>query len=106
MFSDLGRIMKMAGQMKFRMPEIQQKLADARFTAQSGGAVTASVNGKMQLVDVKIDRSAIGDPMADVEMLEDLIKTAVSAAQAKAADAATEAMKELTGGIDIPGLTL
>jgi DNA-binding YbaB/EbfC family protein len=106
MFGDLGKIMKMAGQMKSKMPEIQQKLADAQFTAQSGGAVTATVNGKMELVDVKIDRDAIGDLAGDLEMLEDLIRTAVSAAQAKAAHAATEAMKELTGGIDIPGLTL
>ena len=58
----------------------------------------------MGLVDVKIDPAALSDDRMDAEMLEDLIKAAVSAAQRLAADAAAEAMKELTGGIDIPGL--
>jgi len=106
MLGDLGKIMKMAGQMKSKMPEIQQKLADAKFTAKSGGVISATVNGKMELVDVKIDRGQIGDLGGDVEMLEDLIKAAVSAAQQKAALAAAEAMKDLAGEIGIPGLTL
>lgn len=105
MFGDLGKMMKIAGQMKAKMPEMREKLATSEYTADAGGGVVkATVNGNMGLVDVKIDPAALSDDQMDAEMLEDLIKAAVSAAQRLAADAAAEAMKELTGGIDIPGL--
>jgi DNA-binding protein YbaB len=62
----------------------------------------ARVNGRMEIVDVKIDPSVLAD--GDVEMLQDLIKAAASAAQAQAAAAGAAALKELTGGMEIPGL--
>lgn len=103
MFGDIGKIMKMASEFKTRMPEVQQQLENSAFTAEAGGGVvSATVNGKMSLLDVKIDKSAIED--GDVEMLEDLIKAAISAAQAKAAEAAKAAMEEITGGMSIGGL--
>ena len=67
-----------------------------------GGAVRATVNGNMALADVTIDKEILAD--GDVEMLADVIKAAVAAAQAQAAEATRQAMKELTGGMDIPGL--
>lgn len=103
MFGNLGKMMKMAGQMQEKMPEMQQKLADSRFTAEAGGgAVSATVDGKMQLTDVKIRPDVLDQ--AEAEMIEDMIKAAVSSAQRQAAEAASEAMKELTGGMEIPGL--
>ena len=104
MFGDLGKIMRIAGQMKTKMPEVQAALEASEYTAEAGGAVKATVNGKLAVTDVKIHPEAIGDLASDVEMLEDLIKAAIAAAQRKAAEAAAEAMKELTGGMDIPGL--
>jgi len=104
MFGDIGKLMKLAGQMKSGMPEMQAQLASSEYSAQAGGAVTAIVNGRMSVVDIQIDRDAFSELSGDVDMLEDLIKAAVSAAQNKAADAAAEAMKKLTGGMDIPGL--
>ena len=107
MFGDLGKIMKIVGQMKAKMPEVREKLANSQYTAEAGGGVVrATVNGKMELVDLKISSEALADPelSADVEMLEDLIKAAIATAQQKAANAADEAMKELTGGMDISGL--
>ncbi len=101
MFGDLGKIMKIAGQMKEKMPEMQEKLLASEFTAQAGGgAVSATVNGKLALVDIKISPEAL----TDGEMLGDLIKAAITAAQQQAAEAAAEAMKELTGGMNIPGM--
>jgi hypothetical protein len=101
---NLGKMMQLASEMKTKMPELQKKLAETEYTADAGGGIVqATVTGKLQMVDVKIDPSVVSD--GDVEMLEDLIKAAVSAAQAKAADAAAEAMKELTGGMEIPGMT-
>lgn len=82
---------------------MQARLAAAEFSADAGGGVvSATVNGKMQLVGLKIAKEVLAD--GDAAMLEDLIRAAVSAAQAKAAAATAEAMKDLTGGISIPGL--
>ena len=105
MFGNLAKMMKLAGEMKTKMPELQAKLAASEYTAEAGGgAVRATVSGKLQLVDLKIDKSVLADDDVDVEMLEDLIKAAVSSAQTDAAEAAKQAMTELTGGIEIPGL--
>ena len=103
MFGDLGKIMKLVGEMKTRLPELKQKLENSTYTADAGGGmVTATVTGKCQLVDIKLDKDLLAE--VDVEMLEDLISAAVGAAQEKAVAAAREAMAELTGGMDIPGL--
>jgi hypothetical protein len=103
MFGNLGKMMKIAGQMKEKMPEMQEKLANSTYTADAGGgAVSATVSGKMQLVDLTIQPEVLAD--ADAAMVEDLVTAAVSAAQNQAATAAQEAMDELTGGMDIPGL--
>jgi hypothetical protein len=97
--------MKIAGRMKSEMPALKEKLANTDFTAEAGGgAVSATVNGKLAIVDLKISEQIRNDPNVDYDMLEDLIKAAISAAQTQAADAAAEAMKELTGGMDIPGM--
>jgi DNA-binding YbaB/EbfC family protein len=105
MFGDFGKMMKMAVEMKRKMPELQAQLESSEHTAEAGGGtVRATVNGKFKLLDVKIDPSVLADGEMDVAMLEDLIKAAVSAAQAKAAEAAAAAMAELTGGMPLPGL--
>lgn len=102
---NLGKIMKLVGEMKTKLPEMKAKLEASRFTAQSGGgAVTAVVNGKLALVDLKIDPAVLKDPATDAAMLEDLVKAAVASAQATATQAAADAMKELTGGMDLPGM--
>ena len=103
MFGDIGKMLKVVGEIKTKLPEMKAKLAAAEFSAEAGGGgVRATVNGQMVLLDIKIDKELLGD--GDVEMLEDLVKAGVAAAQEKAAVAADQAMKELTGGMDIPGL--
>ena len=105
MFGDIGKIMKIAGEMKKKMPELKEKLAATNYTAQAGdGMVSATVNGKLQLTDLKLSPRLTEEGSLDLEMLEDLVKAAVSAAQAEASQAAQEAMKELTGGMDLPGM--
>ncbi len=105
MFGDLGKIMKIAGEMKKKMPELKEKLAATSYTAQAGGGmVSATVNGKLQLMDIKLSPQLIEDGALELDMLEDIIKAAISSAQAEAAQAAQDAMKELTGGMDLPGL--
>lgn len=101
MFGNIGKMMKLASELKTKMPEMQEKLAASEYTSDAGGgAVSATVSGKMQLVDVKIAAEVFTD--GDAEMLADLVKAAVSAAQQKAAEAAAAAMAELTGDMDLP----
>lgn len=103
MFGDIGKLMKLAGEMKRKMPEMQAKLATTEYTATAGGGVvSATVNGKMLLTDLKIAPSVLGDGQADAAMLEDMVKAAISCAQGQAATATEAAMKELTGGFELP----
>jgi DNA-binding YbaB/EbfC family protein len=103
MFGDIGKLMQLVGKVKTELPRMREKLAATVFSAAAGGgAVEAAVNGKMELVDVKISPELLAE--GDVEMLQDLVKAAVSAAQKQAADAAARELKELTGGMEIPGL--
>lgn len=106
MFGGLGNMasmLKQAKQMQSKMKEMQASLESTTFEADAGaGAVRATVNGKLGLVGIKIDPDATKS--GDVEMLEDLVKAAVASAQRKAADAVKEKMREMTGGMNIPGL--
>ena len=105
MFGNMGKMMKLASELKTKLPEMRERLEAGQHTsAAGGGVVSATVNGKMQLVELKIDPGVLADDSMDTEMLADLIKAAVSSAQEKAATAAREAMNELTGGMDLPGL--
>lgn len=101
---DLQQLMQMGQQMQSRMSEIQERLEEKTTTAQAGGGmVEVTVDGKGNVRDVDIDPSVV-DP-GDVEMLEDLVLAAVSEAQRRARDAMQEEMKELTGGLPMPGLS-
>jgi len=106
MFGNMGKLMKLAGEMKTKLPEMKAKLAASEYQADAGGGmVKAKVNGKMQVVDINISPELLNDEGLSVDMLEDLIRAAISAAQAQAAKAAEEAMMELTGGMELPGMT-
>lgn len=103
MFGNIGKMMHLVGELKTRLPEMQKKLNEGRFIASvGGGVVKATVSGKMRIVGVELDRELLAD--VGPEVLEDLIKAAVHEAQEQAAAAAKAAMKELTGGAEIPGL--
>ncbi len=100
---NLAGMMKQAKEMQSRMKETQEALANSRYEADSGaGAVTATVSGKLELVGLKISPETVAG--GDIEMLEDLVKSAVCAAQRKAADGAKAEMQKMTGGMNIPGL--
>lgn len=95
--------MKMIQQMQNKMAKIQQELEETQIEGSAGGGVVkATANGQRELQSIKIDPSAV-DP-EDVEMLEDLVLTAVQDAMEKAAVLSEEKMGALTGGMKIPGL--
>ncbi len=99
---DLAGILKQAKSFQENLAKMQEELAAQRYEAEAGaGMVKAEVNGKMELVRVKIDPAAAGD----IELLEDLIVAATAAAAQKAQEGAKEHMAQLTGGLDLGGLS-
>jgi DNA-binding YbaB/EbfC family protein len=99
---NLTGLLKQAKEMKAQMEQLQSELTNRTFTADAGaGLVTATVNGKGELTDIKIDPKAA----EDVEMLEDLIKAAVGAAGETARNAVAQEMAKVTGGLNLPGLS-
>ena len=100
MFRDMQ---KQAEGMQKRLVELQNDLKQRVYEgAAGGGTVTVHVNGHREILAVKIAREAV-DP-DEVEMLEDLVKVAVSQALKKASDAHADAMSKITGGVGIPGM--
>jgi len=82
---------------------LQQELEGREVEATSGGGmVTAVVNGKQQLINLKIEKDAV-DP-EDVEMLEDLVTAAVNEAIKQSQEMMQQEMSKVTGGMNIPGL--
>ena len=87
--------------MQEEMVKAQEELGNKEYTATAGGAVTAVVKGSNNLVSLKLDPEAV-DP-DDVEMLQDLIVTAVNQALKQADEESAAIMKQATGG-GMPGL--
>lgn len=103
MSKGLAQIMKQAQMMQQKMAKLQEESAQQTAEATAGGgAVTALVNGKNQLLSLTIKKEAV-DP-EDVEMLQDLIVAAVNEALAKVHAEMAEQMGKITGGLNIPGL--
>lgn len=99
---NLAAMIKGARSLQERMSAMQADLAAKRFSADAGaGAVSATVDGQGNLVDIKIEPAAA----ADVELLEDLVKAAVGAAAQKAREQVKADLAQLTGGLNIPGLS-
>ena len=103
------KISEMLSQASHMQEEVQRKLEMTIVDGSSGGgAVTASLNGKKQLLRIKIDPSAvvglIGQSQPDVEMLEDLIVAAVNEAGRKAEDAIQSSVQGMLGGLKLPGM--
>ena len=97
---NIQQMMKQAQQMQERM---QKQMADLRVEATAGGGmVTVVMSGLKQVQKLTIDPEAVSKD--DVEMLQDLVMSAVNQGISKAQDIAKDEMKKLTGGINIPGL--
>ena len=97
-------MMRQAQQLHSKLAKVQQELADITLEASSGGdAVRVTIDGQQKIQSVKISPEVVNPD--DVEMLEDLVLTAVSEAIAKSQEAAAERLGGLTGGLNIPGLT-
>jgi hypothetical protein len=102
----IQEMLSQAGQMQ---EEMQRKLGETIVEASSGGgAVTATSNGKKELLKLRIDPSAVialSGGQADVEMLEALIVGAVNEAGRKADEAIKSSVQGMLGGLKIPGIS-
>ena len=100
---NMSNMMKQVQKMQKQMEEMQRDLEQREVEATSGGGlVSVKVNGKKNLLELKIDPEAVDKD--DVEMLEDMIVAAINEAFRKAEEMMESEMKKVTGGVNIPGL--
>ena len=103
---DLGGLLKQAQALQERLASAQDELAKRTVEGTAGGGmVTVTVNGKLEVLAVRIDPAVLGEH-PDADMLQDLIVAATNAAIRAAQQMMGEEMGKLTGGlgIKIPGL--
>lgn len=99
--NNMKNLMKQAQKMQNEMARVQEELGNKTVDASVGGGVVKIVaNGHKEIKEVLIDPAAV-DP-DDVEMLQDLILTAVNEALRKADDLAAAEMGKVTGGFKLP----
>ncbi|MDI6808560.1 MAG: YbaB/EbfC family nucleoid-associated protein [Candidatus Eisenbacteria bacterium] len=100
---NFASIMKQAQKMQEKMNELQAQLETKIVESSAGGGmVKVTANGRQEIVSIKIDPEVVSKD--DVEMLEDLILSAVNEARRKADELAKEEMARLTGELGLPGL--
>ncbi len=98
---NMGKLMKQAQSFQKKMADMQKELAERVVEGTSGGGmVKVQINGAQEVLSVKIDPEVV-DP-DDVDMLEDLVTTAVAQAARKAKDMSEAEMKKLTGSMGLP----
>lgn len=103
MSKGMGQLMKQAQQMQQKMSTLQKELESRELeTSSGGGMIKLKINGKQEILEVSINKECV-DPN-DVEMLEELVKTAVNQAVKESQDMVSKAMSKVTGGLSIPGL--
>ena len=96
-------MMKQAQKLQQQMLQMQQEQEAKTFTAKAGGGmVSATVNGKHEVVGLEINPEAV-DP-DDVEMLQDMVMAAGNEAMRTADNEAANNMSRLTGGMNLGGL--
>ena len=96
-------MMKQAQKMQQEMLRMQEEMENKTFSATTGGGmVTATVNGKHEVLDLKINPEAV-DP-DDEEMLQDMVIAAVNEAMRAADTDSAQNMSRLTGGLNLGGL--
>ena len=105
-------IQKMLGQAQQMQQQMEQRLSSTVVEATSGGgAVSVKMNGKKQVLSLKIDPTAVsglistgtGPNSADVEMLEDLIVAALNEAGRRADESLQSGLSGMLGDLNLPG---
>ena len=105
MAKGMSGMMKQVQKMQKKMMELQGELEQERVKGSAGGGmITVVANGRQDILEIKIQPDVVNPD--DVEMLEDLILAAIHQAQQRAQEMMNKEMGQITGGVQIPGLTL
>lgn len=103
--NNMNKMMKQVQDLQKKMAQQQEEMAEKVYDATAGGGmVTVSVNGRNEVLSIKIDPEVFSS--GDVEMVQDLVVAGVNEALRRAADAQQQGMMGLMGnmGLKIPGL--
>ncbi len=104
-FPDLGKMQQMMTQAREMQAQMEQKLAATIVEAESGGGmVSVRMNGKKEVLRLKIEPTALGSSTGDIELLEDLIAAAVNEAGRRADEAMKSSVSSMMSGLNLPGL--
>ena len=107
---NLAGLLGNAGELREKFEKLQAEMAEKRIEADAGaGAVRVTVNGKLELVHLEIDRAMLtaiaGEGSdADKEMVEELILSATNAALQKAQQVVRDEFARAAGGLNLPGM--
>jgi len=105
-FSDLAKMKEMMGQARQMQEQMERKLSETVIEASSGGGVvTVRMNGKKEVLRLKIEPSAVGSAGSDLELLEDLVVAAVNEAGRRADEAIKASVAGMMGGLNLPGIS-
>lgn len=118
MFDNIKNMMSMMGQakqMREKFAQLQEEMGKKTVEGEAGaGAVRVKINGRFEVMDLHLDRAmlltlalpgdGVGPSDDDLQMIEDLIASAMNAALAKARDLVQQEFASATGGLNIPGL--
>ena len=105
-FGDLGKMREMMAQAKQMQDQMEQKLSETVVEANSGGGmVTVRMNGRKEVLRLKIEPTALGSSSSDLELLEDLITAAVNEAGRRADEAMKASVGGMMGSLGLPGLS-
>jgi len=100
----LGNFVKQAQDLQERLAKVQEEAASKTVEATAGGGmVTVTVNGRMEVIALRIDPQVVSS--GDVEMLQDLVLAAVNQGIRNAQKLVADEMGKITGGLKLPGLT-
>jgi len=100
---NMNQLMKQAQKMQQQMADMQEELAGkTQEVSSGGGAVKVTVSGEKKILDLTISPDVV-DP-EDVEMLQDLVMSAVNEALRQIEESANSQMSKLTGGLNLPGM--
>jgi DNA-binding YbaB/EbfC family protein len=96
----LAELMRNAGKLRESFEKAVESLGQIEVEGSAGGgAVTVKVNGRLEVVSVRIDPKLVAD--ADHELLEDLVAAAVNAGMTKAREGAAQSLSSMTGGLPL-----
>lgn len=99
---NMGNLLKQAQAMQTQMAKVQEQTSSKTVVGTAGGgSVTVTASGAMEIVGIVIDPEVVKS--GDVEMVQDLVMAASNDALRKAREMMSDAMKSVTGGMNLPG---